>query len=86
MVGDPSGGYPATRELGRNWVNTTELIRHWTMQGAAPDVGTRFRSTAGVFASADDAPVQPTGAPDAFRMRGSDEEDWRPLLLAAGDE
>jgi hypothetical protein len=66
-------------------VNTTELIKHWTMQGAAPNLGERFRSIAGVIA-ADTAAELPTDTPDPLRMRGSDEEDWRPLLLAAGDK
>jgi len=67
-------------------VNTTELIKHWTMEGAAPDVGGRFRSTAGLLGVADDAAEPRGGAPDALRMRPSDEDEWRPLLLAAGDK
>jgi len=75
------------RELGRRLgLNTTELIRHWTMDGAAPDVGERFRSTAGVLAERSDAHDPPAGTPDAPRMRRSDEEEWRPLLTAAGDK
>jgi hypothetical protein len=66
-------------------LNTTELIKHWTMQGAAPGVGERFRSTAGMLAVADDAAEPPSETPDALRMRRSDEEEWRPLLTAAGD-
>jgi hypothetical protein len=72
-----------------NWggtgLNTTELIKHWTMQGATPDVGDRFRSMAGVLAVAEDD-GEPPATPDALRMRGPDEEEWRPLLLAAGDK
>jgi hypothetical protein len=67
-------------------LNTTELIRHWTMEGAAPDVGDRFRSMAGVPGVAGDTHEPPAGPRDALRMRPSDEEEWRPLLLAAGDK
>ena len=66
-------------------LNTTELIKHWTMDGAAPDVSERFRSMAGVRGVADAAEPS-AGMPDAPRMRRSDEEEWRPLLTAAGDE
>ena len=66
-------------------MNTTELIKHWTMDGAAPDVGERFRSMAGVLAVTEPA-ERPAGTPEAPRMRRSDEEEWRPLLTAAGNE
>ena len=65
-------------------LNTTELIKHWTMEGASPDVGDRFRSAAGLLGVAGDAP-EPDGTTEALRMRQSGEEDWRPLLLAADD-
>ena len=76
-----------------NWggtgLNTTELIAHWTMEGATPDFGGLFRSTADVLAGAaedsEPAPAPAPGTPDAFRMRRSDEEEWKPLLLAAGE-
>jgi hypothetical protein len=56
------------------------------MQGAAPDVGDRFHSTADALAIAEDASEpQSNTPPSALRMRGSDEEEWTPLLLAAGD-
>jgi len=55
------------------------------MDGAAPDVSERFRSMAGVLGVADAAEPS-AGMPDAPRMRRSDEEEWRPLLTAAGDE
>jgi hypothetical protein len=66
-------------------VNTTELIKHWTMQGAAPNLDERFRSIAGVFGAGTTAEL-PTDTADPLRMRGSDEDEWRPLLLAAGDK
>ena len=56
------------------------------MQGATSDVGDRFRSMAGVLAVAHDDVEPPAGTPDALRMRGPDDEEWRPLLLAAGDK
>ncbi len=56
------------------------------MQGAAPDVGDRFQSTADALAIAEDSSEpQSDAAPSALRVRGSDEEQWTPLLLAAGD-
>ena len=67
-------------------MNTTELIKHWTMEGASPDVGDRFRSTAGLLGVAGDAPEPSDGTTEALRMRQSGEEDWRPLLLAADDK
>lgn len=71
-----------------NWggdgLNTTELIKHWTMEGAAPDVGGRFRSVAGPLDMAEGDSESPTSA-DAPRMRRSDEEEWRPLLTATRD-
>jgi hypothetical protein len=64
-------------------VNTTELIKHWTMQGAGPNLDERFRSIAGVFGGG--TAEEPRGeVPDPLRMRGSDEEEWKPLLLTAG--
>ena len=66
-------------------MNTTELIKHWTMDGAEPDVGGRFRSMAGVLGIAEGDP-EPPSMPDSPRMRRSDEEEWRPLLTAAGDK
>ena len=55
------------------------------MEGASPDVGERFRSTAGLLAVAGDA-AEASDETDVLRMRRSDEEDWKPLLLAAGDK
>jgi hypothetical protein len=56
------------------------------MQGAAPDVGDRFHSTADALAIAEDvSEPQSNTPPSALRVRGSDEEEWTPLLFAAGD-
>jgi hypothetical protein len=63
-------------------LNTTQLIKHWTMQGAAPDIGDRFHSATDALAIAGDASEPATPTP--LRVRRSDEEEWTPLL-AAGD-
>lgn len=61
--------------------NTTELIRHWSMQGAAADLGGRFHSGTDALAISGDAST-PAPTPSPLRVRGSDEEEWRPLLAA----
>ena len=61
--------------------NTTELIRHWSMQGAAADLGGRFHSAADALAIAGDG-SEPAPTPSPLRVRGSDEEEWTPLLAA----
>ena len=66
-------------------MNTTELIRHWTMEGAAPDLGGRFHSIAAIFEPSVDGEPRPADAVDALRMRSSDEDEWRPLLFLSGD-
>ncbi len=66
-------------------MNTTELIRHWTMEGASPDLGGRFRSIAATLEPSVDGELRRDDAVDALRMRSSDEEEWRPLLLLSGD-
>ena len=62
--------------------NTTALIRHWSMQGAAADLGGRFHSGTDALAISGDAST-PAPAPSLLRVRGSDEEEWTPLLAAA---
>ena len=62
-------------------MNTTELIRHWKVKGAAPDLSEQFRSIAATLDPSVDGEPRPADAVDALRMRSSDEEEWRPLLL-----
>jgi hypothetical protein len=58
---------------------TTELIRLWTMEGAARDSEGRFRSADDLRAAL--APRWTEEADEVLKMRGADEEDWRPFLL-----
>jgi len=58
---------------------TTELIRRWTMEGAARDSDGRFRSADELRAAL--APRWTQSADEALKMRGTDEEDWKPFLL-----
>jgi len=63
-------------------VNTTELIVHWTMEGAtAQDV----RATGDLDAVVGDHRESPTATREPFRLRRSDEEEWTPLLPARGE-
>ncbi len=64
-------------------MNTTELIRHWTMEGASEDVGAHFAPIDVDLASSEDDDNLIDAPPAPFRMRESDEEEWRPLLLGA---
>jgi hypothetical protein len=56
------------------------------MQGAAPDVGDLFWSTAEIPALAAEDPEQRAPTHGRVRMRQADDEEWTPLLLAAGEK
>ncbi len=61
-------------------MNTTELIAHWTMEGADRGIDGRFRKTDDILTimgAHSDEPAEP--APAALRVRGADEDDWTPL-------
>lgn len=58
---------------------TTELIRLWTMDGAARDSDGRFRSADEIRAAL--APRWTENPDQILKMRGADEEDWKPFLL-----
>jgi hypothetical protein len=61
-------------------MNTTQLIAHWTMQGAGRDIDGRFRTTddiRAVLAVHHDA--QQDAVPTPLQVRGADEEDWTSL-------
>ena len=61
-------------------MNTTELIAHWTMQGAGHDINGRFRKTDDIRAIlGDQRDAPPAAVPTTLRVRGSDEDDWTPL-------
>jgi hypothetical protein len=64
-------------------VNTTQLIEHWTMDGAGRDVDGRFRTTddiRAVLAAQSDAP-QTSTAVESLQVRGADEDDWTSLRV-----
>ena len=57
---------------------TTEMIRLWSMQGAASDSDGEERSADELRAS-----LAPRWTPgnDRLRMRGADEDEWKPFLM-----
>jgi hypothetical protein len=63
-------------------MNTTALIAQWTMKGAARDATGRFRSLDDFLARFGRDPER-LAMETTFRMRGSDESEWLPLLLGA---
>ena len=70
------------KKLERFGMNTTQLIAHWTMQGAGHDIDGRFRKTDDirtVLAAHHDAPQDAVPAP--LQVRGADEEDWTSLRV-----
>jgi hypothetical protein len=63
-------------------MNTTKLISQWTMQGAARDVGGRFRKTDDIRRIlVDDRDPSAAAVPVPLRVRGVDEEDWTALRV-----
>ena len=66
-------------------MNTTELIRHWTMEGASEDVGAHFAPSDVDLASPEGDEDLVNAPPTPLRVRGSDEEEWKPLLLAVNE-
>jgi hypothetical protein len=62
-------------------MNTTKLIRQWSMTGARHDVGDRFRASDDIGAViADNQPaLEPTAAASSFLIKGSDGDSWQPL-------
>jgi hypothetical protein len=73
-------------KLGKVGMNTTQLIEHWTMQGAGRNIDGRFRTTDDireVLAAHHDAPRDAESA--TLRVRGADEEDWTSLKVGAGE-
>jgi hypothetical protein len=66
-------------------MNTTQLISHWTMEGASRDVDGRFRTTDDIrtiLAGHHEAPADSVAA--TVQVRGADEDDW--ALLRVGGE
>jgi hypothetical protein len=63
-------------------MNTTGLIREWTMSGARRDPNGRFRSPDEVRDLLAPGGRRPGSRLDPLLVKGQDEEEWRPLLLA----
>ena len=68
---------------GGGGMNTTKLIRYWSMSGAGRDLTDRFGSAGGLDA-ASSAPSPDERAPERapLLMRTADDEDWTPLVPA----
>jgi len=64
-------------------MNTTQLIAHWTMQGAGHDVEERFRNADDVLRAVTAHHDPPVSAAEAapLHVRGADEEDWALLQI-----
>ena len=61
-------------------MNTTDLIREWSMDGAERDIAGRFRSAGDFRALFPGNRPKPVHAP--LLVKPTDGEDWRPLLVA----
>ena len=64
-------------------MNTTELIRHWSMSGAGRDIAGRFHPGAEIretiaARSHDDEPIPELAN---VLVKRADEDDWTPLAL-----
>jgi hypothetical protein len=66
-------------KLGRFGINTTQLIEHWTMDGAERDIDGRFRTTDDILAVLGSQHDAPRAAPVPLQVRGAGEEDWTSL-------
>jgi hypothetical protein len=63
-------------------MNTTQLIEHWTMDGADRDLDGRFRATIDILAVLAVQPDAPSAAVQApVQVRGAGEEDWTSLRV-----
>ena len=61
-------------------MNTTKLIAHWTMRGAARDIDGRFRTTDDIREIlVGDRDARAAAASMPLQVRRADEEDWVPL-------
>jgi hypothetical protein len=65
-------------------MNTTKLIRHWSMSGARHDVGGLFRATDDIVGeTSGDPPTQnPAAAASSLLVKGADEHNWQPFTEA----
>jgi hypothetical protein len=71
-------------------MNTTDLIREWSMDGASEDVDGSFATLVDITArlsereSEDERELEPAPvpAPLLYKSADADDDDWRPLLGA----
>ena len=71
---------------GDTGMNTTRLIKHWSMGGARRDLEGRFRSTDDIRSVMFRAlGSQPSPVRSELLMKGTDEDDWRPLVVGASE-
>jgi hypothetical protein len=68
-------------KLGRFGINTTQLIEHWTMDGAERDIDGRFRGTDDILAVLAGHHDAPPAEPVPLQVRGAGEEDWTSLRV-----
>lgn len=74
-----------------NGMNTTDLIREWSMDGASGDLDGSFGTLVDITAQLSDrehereAELEPTAAPAPLLFKSADagDDDWRPLVGAA---
>jgi hypothetical protein len=72
------------KPTGKDEMNTTELIAHWTMDGAERGIDRRFRETDDILTILGSHRDEPTvAAPAVLQVRGADEEDWTQLGVGA---
>lgn len=69
---------------GDTGMNTTRLIKHWSMNGARRDLAGRFRSTDDIRAILlGGTSTKRPSRPSELLLKGTDEDDWRPLAAGA---
>lgn len=69
------------KKLGRFGINTTQLIEHWTMDGAERDIDGRFRRTDDILAVLARQHDAPPAEPVPVQVRGAGEEKWTSLRV-----
>jgi hypothetical protein len=69
-------------------MNTTRLIRHWSMEGAVNDIQHDFGSAVDIHAAVSERPGEPAATPAAESAAGllvkpAGGGDWQPLLAGS---
>ena len=67
-------------------MNTTDLIREWSMDGASRDVDDSFAGfvdiTAHLAEREQEPEIEPAAIPAPLLLKSADDDDWRPLVGA----